>query len=179
MVRIRVWNEDNTATVCVLSPEAVYSSASAHFFFFLLTRETETESEKQQINHQIMHHTVALSVLFKVELKRAIIWTQDKYLCALFFFSLTKQNRCPHFRANIPSFSFPRGKVPFSLPAWGKSTKATAILDYSLVNMLYLFQFSLQIVFPCPKVKWDVLGQPQGLLLNDVFLAFYSTVRLK
>lgn len=33
-----------------------------------------------------------------------------------FFLSLTKQNRCRQPWANIPSFSFPRGKVPFSLP---------------------------------------------------------------
>lgn len=78
------------------------------------------------------------------------------------FFYLTRQNRCPLCGANIPSFSFPRGKVPFSLPAWGESSNATPTLDYSLENRLYLFQFSLQIVFPCRLVEWNVLAQPRG-----------------
>lgn len=120
---------------------------------------TDGDDQKQQINHKIMH-TVALSVLLKVEVNEPL--SGHRTSTSVPFLSLTRQNRCPQFMANIPSFSFPHGKVPFSLPAWGKSTKATAILDYSLVNRLYLFQFSLQIVFPCPKVKWDVLGQPQG-----------------
>lgn len=79
---------------------------------------------------------------------------------AFFFLSLTWQNSCCQSRANIPSFLFPRGKVPFSLPAWEKNTKAGAILDYSLVDRFYLFQFSLQIAFPCPVVGSHVLGQP-------------------
>lgn len=92
------------------------------------------------------------------ELKAALVWTLDtRTLVPLF---LTRQNRCPESRANIPSFSFPRGKVPFSLPAWGKSNKATATLDYSSVKTLYLFQFSLQIVSTCPTVKRDALVQP-------------------
>lgn len=96
----------------------------------------------------------------RLEVKHEILHAVDTGPQCLFVFSLTSQNRCRQSRANIPTFSFPRGKVPFLLPAWGKNTKATAILDYSLVNRLYLFQFSLQIVFPCPAVKWDVLGQP-------------------
>lgn len=78
--------------------------------------------------------------------------TPDSY--PLFFF-LTRQNRCRQSRANIPSFSFPCGKVPLSLPAWGKDTEVAAILDYSLKRWLYLFQFSRKIT--CPWSTPDAL----------------------
>lgn len=128
-----------------------------------------------KINIQWIKHAVALSVLLKVAVTEPRCGQVPQ---CLFFFSLTRQNRCRQSRANIPSLSFPRGKVPFSLPAWGKNTKATAILDYSLVNRLYLFQFSLQIVFPCPLVKWNVLAQPLVLWLMDSWLFTASTIRL-
>lgn len=131
-----------TLTVCVLPPEAI------------------PQMERIRDNKLNINNACSGTFTFtKGWGKWAVVDTGQVPQC-LFFFSLTRQNRCLLSRANILGFSFPRGKVPFSLPAWGKSTKATAILDYSLVNRLYLFQFSLQIIFPCPVVKWHVLGQP-------------------
>ena len=65
-----------------------------------------------------MQHAVVLPVL----LEKAVVWTQDTE-SRCFFFSLTKQNRCRQSGANILSFSFPRGKVPFPLPGGGRALK--------------------------------------------------------
>lgn len=95
-------------------------------------------------------------------------------------FFLTRQNRCRQPRANIPSFSFPCGKVPLSLPAWGKNAKVAAILDYSLERRLYLFEFSRQNYLPvsCCKITcpWST---PDALCGGFFFSPLFKLAFLK
>lgn len=109
----------------------------------------------------------------------ATVWTSlnppTPYSYPPLFFFLTRQNRCRQPRANIPSFSFPYGKVPLSLPAWGKDTKVAAILDYSLERWLYLFQFSQQNYLPVSCCKITCPWSTSDALCGGFFSPFLNS----
>lgn len=113
-------------------------------------------------------HAVALSVSLKV----ALLCGHKTRTSVPFFLWLGKTDVVspgPTFPVSL----FHVGNFPFRCQHGERILKLPQ-LDYSLVNRLYLFQFSLHIVFPCPTVKQNVQGSSEWCVLG--FFTVSTTV---